>query len=113
MTDWDPEYSFFADIHTPWVLDSYRKIYADAMIEATGPAGDGKYTEKSAMYQAAFMSLYTSHGGTVFDFVKKLLMSVECLSCVDVDEFRSWMGDGNIVPGIEMLKKHLPQVVEP
>jgi hypothetical protein len=92
----------------------YRKIYADAMIEATGPEGDGKYTEKSAMYQAAFMSLYTGYGGgTVFDFVKKLLRSIECLSCVDVDEFRSRMGDGNIVPGIEMLKKHLPHVIEP
>jgi hypothetical protein len=59
--DWAPEYSSYADIHMPWNLTEYRNVYARAMLEATGPDGNGKYTLKSAMYEAINASLYGGH----------------------------------------------------
>jgi hypothetical protein len=86
--DWFEEYALLRGPHTPWSLDSYRKIYANAMIEATGSDGDDKYTEKSAIYQAAFGAVYPGcAGGSVEDFAKKLLRQIPSLAHMDEDTF--------------------------
>ncbi|KAF2868783.1 hypothetical protein BDV95DRAFT_467279, partial [Massariosphaeria phaeospora] len=64
--DWLPHYSIDEATHLPWDLDIYRQVYAEAMIEATGPEGDGKYTLKSAMYAGVHAALYgSSHSGSI------------------------------------------------
>lgn len=74
ICDWCPEYSGYRDTHMPWELDEYRRIYATAMLEATGPHGDWKYTLKSPIYQAVHAALYgSSNGGSVKDVVSRIL----------------------------------------
>ncbi|KAF1914203.1 kinase-like domain-containing protein, partial [Ampelomyces quisqualis] len=61
--DWAPGFNTDDDIHMPWELNEYRNVYARAMLEATGPDGDGKYTIKSALYEAINAGLYGGHSG--------------------------------------------------
>ncbi|KAH7086458.1 hypothetical protein FB567DRAFT_406039, partial [Paraphoma chrysanthemicola] len=56
--DWAPDYATWGQPHMPWELDEYRNVYAHAMLEATGSEGDGKYTIKSAIYEAINAALY-------------------------------------------------------
>jgi hypothetical protein len=83
------------------------------MIEVTSSDGDGKYTEKSAIYQAAFRAVYPGcAGGSVLDFVEKLLRQIPSLAHMDVDTFQDWMGL-HLQPGMEFAKKQLPRLVAP
>jgi|TARA_R110002003_G_scaffold228_5_gene16614 hypothetical protein len=58
--------------HMSESLPHYREVYAAAMFEAGNPAV--KFTTKSAIYQAAFASIY--EGGSIYDFSAKLLAFV-------------------------------------
>ncbi|KAI4610479.1 hypothetical protein J4E80_008243 [Alternaria sp. BMP 0032] len=92
--DWMPEYDVLDAPHSPLSLQMYREIYADAMIEATGVGGDGIYTSKSAMYQAAHAALFgSSEGGDIRDFVRKLLHEVPGLHHTDLDLYLTWLGE--------------------
>ncbi|ORY14217.1 kinase-like domain-containing protein, partial [Clohesyomyces aquaticus] len=56
--DWNENYDMESACHMPWSLDYYRSLYAEYMADATrnsstGAFGDGKYTRKSHIYQAA------------------------------------------------------------
>jgi hypothetical protein len=86
--DWYPD----DDItYSPWSLESYRNIYAKAMLQATGKDGDGRYTTKSALYQAAYAALYGSPaGGSISHFVRR-----SCGTCQDyivLIKISSWIG---------------------
>jgi hypothetical protein len=71
--DWAPKFSTYGDIHMPWELNEYRNVYARAMLEATGPDGDGRYTIKSAIYEAVNAALYGGHyGGGVPQVVRRV-----------------------------------------
>jgi len=92
--DWMPGYDVLDAPHSPLSLQMYRAIYADAMIKATGVDGDGKYTSKSAMYQAAHAALFgSSEGGDIRDFVRKLLHEVPGLHHTDLDLYLTWLGE--------------------
>ncbi|KAI4604882.1 hypothetical protein J4E83_010930 [Alternaria metachromatica] len=92
--DWMPGYEVLDAPHSPLSLQMYREIYADAMIKATGVDGDGKYTSKSAMYQAAHAALFgSSEGGDLRDFVRKLLHEVPGLHHTDLDLYLTWLGE--------------------
>jgi hypothetical protein len=93
-SDWGPGYDVYDASHSPLSLQAYREIYADAMIKATGSDGDGRYTYKSAMYQAAYAALFGSHvGGNVGDFVRKLLHEVPGLHHTDLELYLTWLGE--------------------
>ena len=92
--DWMPGYEVLDAPHSPLSLQMYREIYADAMVKATGVDGDGKYTSKSAMYQAAHAALFgSSEGGDIRDFVRKLLHEVPGLHHTDLDLYLTWLGE--------------------
>jgi hypothetical protein len=64
------------------------------MITATGADGDGRYTYKSAMYQAAYAALFGSHvGGNVGGFVRKLLHEIPGLHHTDLELYLTWLGE--------------------
>jgi aminoglycoside phosphotransferase (APT) family kinase protein len=62
----------------PDVLARYRNAYAgyvkEAMIEETGSAGDGRFTQKSVLYDVVNMAIRQSE--TTFDTVVKLLRPI-------------------------------------
>ncbi|KAL1795346.1 hypothetical protein ACET3X_007162 [Alternaria dauci] len=92
--DWLPDYDVYDQMHSPLSLQMYREIYADAMIKATGADGDGVYTSKSAMYQAAYAALFGGQrGGNVSDFVRKMLRQVPGVRHTDLEMFLTWMGE--------------------
>lgn len=91
--DWESDFSLDEAPHQAWSLNYYRHVYAKAMIEATGGAhGDGKYTLKSALYSAAWASLYG--GGSAYDLIEKIFHEIPGLGRVDVEEFETKMGKG-------------------
>jgi aminoglycoside phosphotransferase (APT) family kinase protein len=113
-TDHCPNYSLFFEAHTTWALEEYRRLYADAMIEATGSEGDGKYTFKSGLYQAAHGALYGSAArGSCRDFLHKLLRSIQVLDYLNIDEFLDWMGEDGFDWGMEMAGRELPGILAP
>jgi hypothetical protein len=92
--DWMPGYDLYDASHSPLLLHAYRKIYADAMIEATGADGDGRYTFKSAMYQAAHAALFgSSLGGDISGFVRQLLHEIPGLHHTDLELYLTWLGE--------------------
>jgi hypothetical protein len=91
--DWFPDYSHCSATRAPWSLGSYRLIYWDVMIAATGAEGDGKYAAKSALYQVAYTALYCSAAdGSILHFVQQVLDTLG-LHFVDQDDFVDWSGD--------------------
>ncbi|KAF2713996.1 hypothetical protein K504DRAFT_356865, partial [Pleomassaria siparia CBS 279.74] len=49
--DWDDYYVLSKEyVHSPWTLDRYRNVYANAMIGVCGVDSDAKYTAKSHIY---------------------------------------------------------------
>ncbi|RAR03462.1 serine threonine protein kinase protein [Stemphylium lycopersici] len=112
--DWYPEYSVYNDeVHNPFALTQYRKIYAEAMIEATGEEDDGKYTHKSAMYQAAHAALYGSNlGRSIPDFVRKMLYEIPELNRVDMNVYLTWLGEYWWTAG-DAVKKAVSKVAAP
>ncbi|KAF1954643.1 hypothetical protein CC80DRAFT_123487 [Byssothecium circinans] len=74
-------------------LVKYRKIYTEAMLEATGPEGDGKYTAKSALFQAIHGSQFGHQFlGCEEDAVGKVLGQCEGLGEVTADEVCMLLG---------------------
>ncbi|KAH3911297.1 hypothetical protein HBH56_132890 [Parastagonospora nodorum] len=58
------------------------------MIAATGADSDGKYTAKSALYQAAYGALYEgSSGGSIRQFARYVLRQMPGLHGIKEDEF--------------------------
>jgi hypothetical protein len=84
-------------------LETYRDIYAKAMIEATGV--DGKYTTKSALFGSPA-------GGSIRHFVRYLLKQVSGLHGIQEEEFLDWLGDNWNRAG-EFVVGRLPGVVAP
>ncbi|KAI4689147.1 hypothetical protein J4E81_007864 [Alternaria sp. BMP 2799] len=111
--DWMPGYEVLDAPHSPLSLQMYREIYADAMIEATGADGDGEYTSKSAIYQAAHAALFgSSEGGDICDFVRKLLHEVPGLHHTDLDLYLTWLGEHWQAVG-GSLKEAIRKVAKP
>ena len=111
--DWMPGYEVLDAPHSPLSLQMYREIYADALIEATGVGGDGIYTSKSAMYQAAHAALFgSSEGGDIRDFVQKLLHKVPGLHHTDLDLYLTWLGEHWEAVG-SSVKEAIVEVAKP
>jgi hypothetical protein len=92
--DWMPEYSSHVDVHMPWELAEYRNVYARAMLDATGPEGDGKYTIKSAMYEAVNAALYGSHnGGSVPYLVRRVMAELQTARMFELMEILKRLGE--------------------
>jgi hypothetical protein len=73
VENWAPKFNTNVNIYMPWELNEYRSVYARAMLEATGTKGDGKYTVKSHIYEAANAAVYGGHnGGSVPAVVHKM-----------------------------------------
>lgn len=95
VKDWAPDYKTLYATHLPWDLTEYRNIYAYAMLKATGPSGDGKYTINSAIYEAANAALYGGHnGGGVGNFVRRMLKSLATTRMFDDMDVLSALGQG-------------------
>jgi aminoglycoside phosphotransferase (APT) family kinase protein len=113
ITDWFPDYNPRTAVHHFWSLEMYRNIYSEAMIAATGTEGDGKYTAKSALYQAAHGALYEgSSGGSIRHFARYVLRQTPGLHGIQDDEFLDWLGDNWDKYGQFVLNR-LPQVISP
>ncbi|KAH7390993.1 hypothetical protein DE146DRAFT_663227 [Phaeosphaeria sp. MPI-PUGE-AT-0046c] len=79
----------------PWELAEYRNVYARAMLEATGPDGDGKYTIKSAVSEAANAALYGGHNvGSVGHLVRRIITSLSTTRMFDDKDILGQLGQG-------------------
>jgi hypothetical protein len=113
VSDWFPEYPADADGDCPFALEKYRKIYASAMVKATSQDGDGKYTHKSAMYQAAYAALFGgAYGGDVSDFITKVLCQIPALNPTDLDVYLSWLGEHWLTDG-DAVEEAIVDAVKP
>jgi hypothetical protein len=93
--DWAPNFTSFGDVHMPWELYEYRNVYARAMLEDTGLEGDGKYTIKSAIYQAVDHALYGGHnGGSIPSIVRKMLKELTTTRKLDDADVLTALGEG-------------------
>jgi hypothetical protein len=105
--DWTPDFKTNIDLHMPWELEEYRKIYAGAMLQATGPHGDGRFTIKSALYEAVHAALYGGQfGGSVPNVVCRILKHLKTTRMFqDLDILNrladGWEGRAHIVPELE------------
>jgi hypothetical protein len=112
--DWAPEFSTFAHPHMPWELDEYRNVYARAMLEATGSEGDGKFTLKSAIYEAANAALYGGHsGGSVPNFVHLVLKELKATRKFDDLDILTALGRGDWTQGEWMVRRDVSSLVAP
>jgi hypothetical protein len=94
----------------PWELTEYRGVYARAML-ASSP--DGKFTAKSAVYEACNAALYGgTRGGSVGGFVRKVLGELEgTRKLEDVDVLRR-LGEGWAL-GEMRIRKEVRELVAP
>lgn len=112
-TDWFPDYKACTAVHRYWSLETYHDIYSKAMIAATGTEGDGKYTAKSALYQAAHGALYEGpSGGSIRHFARYVFRQTPVLHGIREDEFLDWLGDTWAKYGQCVLNRLL-QVIAP
>jgi hypothetical protein len=109
--DWMPAYlnNLETSPHMTFTTHRYRQIYAAALAEYG--CADAKYTSKSAMYQAAVMSLYEYDCGDVDDFLEKVLRCIPEFRG-DVKETIRAFGVG-WPAGERLLERHLKQIFEP
>lgn len=112
--DWAPGFSSLHDIHMPWELAEYRSVYARAMLEATGPDGDGKNTINSAIYEAVNAALYGGHnGGSVGNLVHRLIKALATTRMFDDKDVLSRLGQdwemGEFKIGAELKEFIAPQ----
>ena len=79
----------------PWELEHYRKMYSKFILEATsghdGALGDGQFTEKSALYHAAFEALVSGQGPEE-RFLERLFKEVKYLRPFSPSEFLETLG---------------------
>lgn len=115
--DWQQNYDVpESDRLPPWLLNKYRKVYADEMKKACGgPDTDAKYTEKSAMYGVINDLLFGDHPSTCMrsgDFIQKLLREIPLLRRVEsVWDFMAALGRGWEEPN-DILKEWAPKVLD-
>ncbi|KAF1831323.1 hypothetical protein BDW02DRAFT_606904 [Decorospora gaudefroyi] len=86
---WHPGFSLQEPPYLSWTVDHYRRLYADAMKQA---CVDGKYTYKSAMYQAVYVSV--TRGGSAPDVVNKVLLQLPGLRLTNLNELQERIGRG-------------------
>jgi hypothetical protein len=82
-------------IHSPWILNKYRKVYADAIVEVCGIESDAKYTKMSHIYGVIQRMLFGDHGdflNRVNQLVPKLLVEIPELRRIDVESFLENIG---------------------
>ncbi|KAF2033131.1 hypothetical protein EK21DRAFT_86564 [Setomelanomma holmii] len=97
-----------------WELDEYRNMYARAMIEATGPDGDGKYTIKSAIYEALNAALYGGHnGGSVPDLVNRVLMNMTSTRMLEQADVLDVLGRRDWEQGEWKVTREIADLVAP
>ncbi|KAI2479949.1 hypothetical protein Ptr902_08130 [Pyrenophora tritici-repentis] len=89
IQDWFPGFTLDDPPYMSWTVDHYRRIYAEAM---QGACEDGKYTYKSAMYQAVYAA--STRFGSAPDLVDKVLLQLPGLRLTDLDEFQERLGTG-------------------
>jgi hypothetical protein len=79
----------------PWELGEYRNVYARAMLGATGPDGDGKYTLKSAMCEAINAPLYGGHNsGGMPSLVRRVLAELQSARMFELTDILRRLGEG-------------------
>jgi hypothetical protein len=91
--DWTDGYTLANAALMPSELKHYRKVYAEYMTAAYGSdgQGDGKFTEKSAMYHVAYDGVL--HMGECHEaFVQRPFKEVDALMAFDPDEFLETIG---------------------
>jgi aminoglycoside phosphotransferase (APT) family kinase protein len=97
--DWNGDYMVAQDyIHSPWTLNRYRKVYADAMLKYCGQDSDAKYTKMSHIYGVIQRMLFGDHGdflNRVNQLVPKLLVEIPELRRVDLEPFLEDLGGGD------------------
>ncbi|KAF2638272.1 hypothetical protein P280DRAFT_520292 [Massarina eburnea CBS 473.64] len=94
-------------------LDKYRRLYAETMIEKTGPDGDGKITLNSGWYQA-IDALLNGHAwqSDAADLFKKILRESEQLRRLPIDEICWELGTGgNGLIGHELVQREILEVL--
>jgi hypothetical protein len=108
-SDWFPNQDFDRLPHMPWKLEAYRKQYA-AYLSEFGCADAAKYTEKSAMYQAAIHAITVSLDFD--DLVSKVVTTIPALHGIDPDKLLRTLGRG--WPGMEnLLRKEIKHLFAP
>lgn len=115
--DWNGDYVVAQDyIHSPWVLNKYRKVYADAIVEVCGLDSDAKYTKMSHMYGVIQRMLFGDHGdflNRVNQLVPKLLIEIPELRRVDVESFLEDVGGEDGWGEAErVLREGIPKVLD-
>ncbi|CAO2657979.1 Nn.00g072390.m01.CDS01 [Neocucurbitaria sp. VM-36] len=85
--DWHPDFTLSDPPYMVWTVNHYRRIYVDAMKDA---CADGRYTYKSAIYQAAYAVV--TRGGSYPDLVLKVLLQLPGLRLTDLEEFQERLG---------------------
>ncbi|KAF2820256.1 hypothetical protein CC86DRAFT_471378 [Ophiobolus disseminans] len=90
--DWFPHFTLSDPPYMSWTVDYYRRVYADSMKEH---CDDGKYTYKSAMYQAAAAAPSCQWcSDACSDVVNKVLLQLPALRLTDLNEFQERLGRG-------------------
>ncbi|KAI1668044.1 hypothetical protein Ptr902_12214 [Pyrenophora tritici-repentis] len=89
IKDWLPGFTLDDPPYLSWTVDYYLRIYAQAMQDA---CEDGKYTYKSAMYQAVYLA--TTRRGSAPDLVDKILLQLPGVRLTDPNEFLERLGRG-------------------
>jgi len=108
--DWAPGFEVDAEIHMPWELGEYTRVYARAML---GYSADGRFTAKSAVYEACNAALYGgSLGGSVGGFVRKVLGEMEGTRRLGDGDVLRHLGEGWAL-GEMRIGREVRELVEP
>ncbi|KAF2868548.1 hypothetical protein BDV95DRAFT_609474 [Massariosphaeria phaeospora] len=90
-------------------VETYRKFYTDAIIEAGCPTHEAKYTRKSAMYRAIILAIGNNH---ILDIVNKVLLELPGTRHTNLQEYLQCLGRGWI-DAKEYLKLEIDSLVAP
>jgi hypothetical protein len=105
--DWLPECTMWDLQALPCGLEQYRTVYADAMEEKSG---DGRYTRKSPIYQAAYALVHEDADPE--DLVSKLLLEVPEFRRVKPEELLWRLGAG-YPAAEELLEEKIAELLMP
>lgn len=101
--DWAPGFEVDAEIYMPWELAEYRVVYVHAML-ACSP--DGRFTVKSAVYEACNATLYGGTlGGSVGGFVRKILGEMKSTRRLDDVDILRHLGEGWELGDMRIMKE--------
>lgn len=114
ISDWFPLSAYPVASSQRLLLDDHRRAYARAMLSATGTLGDGQYTFKSALYQAAYTAIYGSSAGSsdLGHFIRKFLGEIPNLAHVHQKSWLTW-SENDWAKYVEHVKGELPTFVAP